>query len=203
MLAVIGGKGGTGKTTTALGIAVTASSRRRDPVVVETDVDMPNLHIRAGVDDDGIDRLASGRSLEDASSVSSTYPGVDVIGARPGAALVPALRAIVTDRPVVLDGPAGAAERAVTPIRFADAAVVVTRDTPASITDTEKTLRMSRAVGTPVIAAIVSRATDVSGRIADVLDVGEIVAIPEVDDPVTGAVARVGYSKIIETWANA
>lgn len=203
MLAVTGGKGGCGKTTTALGLAAVGTERRRNPIVVDGDVDMPNLHIRADADDDGIDRLADGTPLEDAVSPSSRFPGVDVLGARPGAPLERALRALITDRPVLLDGSAGASSRAVTPIRYADLAVVVTRDTPASITDAEKTVRMARAVGTPVIAGVVSRASDISASIADALGVRELVAVPPVNDPETDPLARRAYSSIYDIWANA
>lgn len=203
MLAITGGKGGTGKTTTALGVAALLAKRRRDPVVVDTDVDMPNLHIRAGTDDAGLERLAAGDPLEDAATESSVFPGVDIVGARPGADLDRALRAIDTDRPVILDGAAGAAERAVTPLRYADAAVVVTRDTPASMTDTAKTVRMARALDTPVVSAVVSRASDLSDNIATTLRTETIVAVPRVSDPVTHPEARDPYSQIADSWINA
>jgi septum site-determining protein MinD len=203
MLAITGGKGGSGKTTTALGLAVQLGKRRSEPIVVDTDVDMPNLHIRADADDTGLDRLAAGESVEDAACPSSRFPAIDVIGARPGAPLERALRALTTDRPVILDGAAGASARAVTPLQYADSAVTVTRDTPASITDTVKTIKMARAVGTPVIATVVSRASDVSEPIANSIDVEEISAIPTVDEPERHPRARAAYSQIIDNWINA
>jgi septum site-determining protein MinD len=203
MLAITGGKGGCGKTTTALGLAVQLGKRRTDPIVVDADVDMPNLHIRAHADDGGLDRLAAGDPMAEAASASSRFPNIDVIGARPGAPLEEALRAITTDRPVILDGAAGASARAVTPVQYADGAVAVTRDTPASITDTAKTIEMSRAVGTPVFATVVSRASDVSEPIADSIDVEQITAIPTVDEPETHPEARTVYSQILDNWINA
>ena len=203
MLAVSGGKGGSGKTTTALGIGTVLAKRRREPILVDADVDMPNLHIRAGVDDKGIDRLADGSPVAEAVRESDQFPGIDVAGARPGAPLERALRALVTDRPVVLDGVAGASEKAVTPLRHADFAVVVTRDTPASITDAGKTIQMARAVGTPVVAAIASRASDVSRDISATLPVDTIVPVPAVDDPISHEDALAAYSRIVDTWINA
>lgn len=203
MLAITGGKGGCGKTTTALGLAVQLGKRRNDPIVVDADVDMPNLHIRAEADDGGLDRLAAGEPLVEATSASTRFPNIDVIGARPGAPLEKALRAISTDRPVILDGAAGASTRAVTPLQYADGAIAVTRDTPASITDTVKTIEMSRAVGTPVIAGVVSRASDVSKPISNSIDIEQITAIPTVDEPETHPEARTAYSRILDNWINA
>jgi septum site-determining protein MinD len=203
MLAITGGKGGTGKTTTALGLASVLADRRRDPIVVDGDVDMPNLHIRAGTPDSGLDQLASGATVDAAAAESDEYPGVDVVGATPGAALDAALRSIVTDRPVIVDGAAGASERAVTPLRHADSAVVVTRDTPASVTDTVKTVRMARAVGTPVSAGVVSRVSHVSDTLASQVPVDSLVAVPAVERPVTQKAARAAYSQIVDRWINA
>jgi septum site-determining protein MinD len=203
MLAIAGGKGGTGKTTTALGLGALLASRRRDPVVVDADVDMPNLHLRAGADDEGLTRLATGDPLADAADESNRYPGVDVVGARPGTDLDRALRALVTDRPVVVDCAAGASERAVTPLRYAEAAVVVTSETSFSVTDARKTARMARAVGTPVVAAVVSRASDVSDTIAAALPTDAIIPVPTVEDPIRHPTARAAYSRILDTWINA
>lgn len=203
MLAIAGGKGGTGKTTTALGLGALLAKRRRDPVVVDADVDMPNLHIRAGADDDGLARLAAGDPLAEAVSESSRYPGVSVLGAKPGTDLERALRALVTDRPVIVDCAAGTSERAVTPLRYASGAVLVTRRTDFSVTDSRKTARMARAVGTSVLAGLVSRTSDVSDTIAAALPTDAIIPVPAVDEPITHPSARAAYSRILDTWINA
>lgn len=203
MLAVTGGKGGTGKTTAALGIATSLSNRRRDPVVIDADVDMPNLHIRAGVDDAGLEALASGGSLSTAATESERFPGVDIVGATPGTDLEKALRNLRTERPVILDGAAGVSERAVTPLRHADQAVVVTRATPASVTDSVKSIRMSRAVETPVVGVLLSRTDGVSQSVRETLSVGQIQPVPTVSDPITNEAVRPAYDSLVETWANA
>jgi septum site-determining protein MinD len=203
MLAVTGGKGGSGKTTTALGLAVTLSDRRREPIVVDADVDMPNLHIRAGVEDGGLAALAAGEPIEAAATESDRYPGVSIVGATPGTALEPALRNVVTDRPVILDGAAGASERAVTPLRHASASVVVTRSTPASVTDAVKSIRMSRAVGTPVAGVLLGRTDAVPEGVEETLGAGPILPVPRTDAPVTGESARPAYDGLVTAWANA
>ncbi|MDZ7850561.1 MAG: cobyrinic acid ac-diamide synthase [Halodesulfurarchaeum sp.] len=203
MLAVTGGKGGSGKTTTALGIAVTLSDRRREPIVIDADVDMPNLHIRAGVEDSGLETLACGGNIGEAATESDRYPGVSIVGATPGTDLEAALRNVVTDRPVILDGAAGASERAVTPLRHAERAVVVSRATPASVTDAVKSIRMSRGVDTPVAGVLLSRVDSVSEEVLETLGAGPAHAVPTVGQPVTDERARHAYDEIADAWANA
>jgi septum site-determining protein MinD len=49
MLVIAGGKGGCGKTTTALGLAAVLAERGAPAVVADADRDMPDLHALAGV----------------------------------------------------------------------------------------------------------------------------------------------------------
>ncbi|MFW5937921.1 MAG: P-loop NTPase, partial [Halanaeroarchaeum sp.] len=96
MLAIAGGKGGVGKTTTALGVGVALATRRRDPVVVDADADLPNLHLVADVDGGGVEAVADGTDVERASIPSDRFEGVRVLGSRPGAPVARALRTLVT-----------------------------------------------------------------------------------------------------------
>lgn len=203
MLAVSGGKGGTGKTTTALGLASALADRRRKPIVIDADVDMPNLHLRADADDDGLERLQAGESVADAATESDRYPGVFVVGARPGVDLDRALRTVHTDRPVILDGAAGVSERAITPLRYADETVLVARDTPAAITDTVKSIRASRALDVPIAGIVLNRAETVPPSVTETLATGPIEPVPTVAKPVTDDAARVVYDAILDRRENA
>ncbi len=203
MLAITGGKGGAGKTTTALGLAVALADRRRAPIVIDADVDMPNLHIRAEAPNDGLERLAAGESIDAVAHESSAYPGVSIVGATPGTDLHRALRSVRTDRPVILDGAAGVSERAVTPLRYADTTVVVGRGTPAAVTDTVKTLRMARSLDTPISAVVLSRTPSVPDGVSAQFRVDPIYPIPTVSAPITGESVRQTYDEIVTKWANA
>jgi len=201
MLAIAGGKGGVGKTTTALGIGVALAARRRDPVVVDADADMPNLHLVAGVDDGGLDALADGASVDAAGSVSHRYDGIRILGARPGAPVDRALRALVTDRPVVIDSPAGASPDAVLPLRVADHAIVVTTPAPEAVQDAEKSARMADAVGTPVVAWVVNRARSVPERVERAAGGRPVVPVPASRTPPLSA--RRAYDEAVTAWVNA
>jgi septum site-determining protein MinD len=196
VLAVAGGKGGSGKTTTALGIAAALAERRRRPLVVDCDVDAPNLHLRAGVPrDPGID--ATGPPAENATGAPN-LPGVDVLPA--GLASVEAVEAVVrelpNDRPVVLDCPAGASESATLPLRVADGAIVVTTLGRESIEDGVKTASIARAVGTDVEGVAVTGESSVPDGLRSAFGASTVVAVPEVESPLDDGRTAAAYAAI-------
>ena len=151
-VAVAGGKGGCGKTTTALGLALALVRRGRRPVVADADVDVPDLHIRAGVDrEPGLPALAAGHRPARVLQASSTCPGVDVLAAGGASSETDAALRRLDDlaRPVLIDCPAGAGPDAATPLRVAGSTVVVTTSDAQSREDAAKTARMATALDAP------------------------------------------------------
>ncbi|MFC3476623.1 MinD/ParA family ATP-binding protein [Halobacterium litoreum] len=206
MLAVAGGKGGSGKTTTALGVASALAERRRRPLVVDCDLDAPNLHLRADVprdpgvgtvSDAGIDAAGDPAAL---AHESPAVPGVDVLpaGDADGDALAAAIASLSDDRPVVLDCPAGASEAAARPLRAADGCLVVATRGRESVEDAVKTAAMARAVGTPVRAVAVSREPAVPRGLGDALDAPRVVPVPAADAPLRAATARSAYRALAD-----
>ncbi|WP_162224599.1 MinD/ParA family ATP-binding protein [Halorussus amylolyticus] len=168
MLAVAGGKGGCGKTTTTLGMASALARQRKPSLAVDTDREMPNLHAMAGVSRrPGLDAVGAGWPPElvaGSPTEDGVPPDVGVLpaasgplnadrNARPSA---PAFAHLASaPGAVLLDTPAGAGPGAVAPLRVADAALVVTTPEPACLRDAAKTAAMAREVGTPVAGAVV------------------------------------------------
>jgi len=96
MLAIAGGKGGSGKTTTALGLGRALADSDFDPVVVDADVDMPDVHVLTGVDPvPNTDDVAAGASVESVRHVTARLPGVGIVPAGSVGALGPALGRLV------------------------------------------------------------------------------------------------------------
>jgi len=200
VLAIAGGKGGSGKTTTVLGIAGALAQRRRRPLVVDCDLDAPNLHLRAGVDrDPGIDAPDPAASAHEAAAL----PGVDVLpaGDADGDDLEAALDRLPSDRPVLLDCPAGASEAAARPLRAADATVLVTTLGRQSVEDAVKTAAMARAVGAAPCVAAVSRESSVPDGLRAALGAPEVVAVPDVPAPLTADAATAAYARLAESAA--
>lgn len=157
MLAIAGGKGGSGKTTTALGIAGVLRDRGREPLVVDCDCDMPDLHHRAGVQSvGGIDELADGAPVELAATESQTVPGVRIVTAGSRDRIDHALARLGAWRgPVLLDSPPGMGPDAARPLRHADRSLLVSSDRPQSVADTRTTARSARKVDAAPVGLLV------------------------------------------------
>lgn len=198
MLAVAGGKGGSGKTTTALGIAAALAQQRRRPLVVDCDVDTPNLHLRAGVPrEPGLD----GPDSPEAHAQQATErPGVDVLpaGDATGDVLARRLESIPSDRPVILDCPAGASGAATRPLRAANSCVVVATRGRESIEDAVKTASMARAVSTPVVAVALVRSDSVPDGLRSAFGVPTVVPVPSVPDPLHHQATKAAYAQLAD-----
>ena len=157
MLAVTGGKGGCGKTTTALALARALANSGADPLVVDADTDCPDAHLLAAVD-----REPTWDALDDETVLDCLPQRAPALG---GAAVLPAgsadglADALATVRrwhgPVLVDCPAGAGPGATVPLRAADGTVLATVADPESLTDTAKSARVARRLGAPPVAAVV------------------------------------------------
>ncbi|WP_284440254.1 MinD/ParA family ATP-binding protein [Haloarcula marina] len=186
MLAIAGGKGGCGKTTTALGIARALADIGARPLVVDTDADMPDVHHRAGVDGDGgVAVVAEGGRPRTAARRSPRFPGVDVLPCRDGdAEAVAAVAHRLADaaRPVLLDCPAGAGPAAVAPLRAADRTVVVSTPSPQSLRDAAKTAAMARELDAAPALVVLVR-SDGESDPSPLFESPAVVHIPELSEP--------------------
>lgn len=190
MLAIAGGKGGSGKTTTTLGIAQAVDG----PVVaVDADRDMPNLHSMSGVErGPGRFPRVEEHPTESSISVVPAPRGTD------DEAFERWLRAISTDdTPALVDCPAGAGPDAAAPLRVADGVVIVTQLCAPTLRDAAKTAAMARALGTPVVGAVVSRARVAPNAISDLIKAPVLGTVPEGRSPVLSDEAvRAAYQRI-------
>ncbi|WP_435130196.1 MinD/ParA family ATP-binding protein [Halobaculum sp. D14] len=226
MLAITGGKGGCGKTTTALGLGRALDA---DALVVDADWDLPDLHALAGVDRGWTDRPdaaahgahgidgtdgADSAVVDSAAAARRVSDGVAVLPApersseRTGSDLqdvesvLAAARAF--DGAVLVDCPAGAAPDAVAPLRAADAALLVAEPCAATLRDAAKTAAMARAVGTPVVGAVLTRATAVPAGVDAALNCPVLGRVPRAPPPVLeSAAVAAAYRRVASALGTA
>lgn len=200
MFAVAGGKGGCGKTTTALGLGRAAARAGQEVLLVDADAGMPNLHRAAGVEREP--RLGA----KPPPAVAQRDPDSFAVGIVPApggqtASAADLDRCRGAAEVVFVDCPAGAGRDAAVPLRVADATVVVTTTEPASLRGAVRTAAMSRAVGTPVAGAVVSRAEAVPDGVADLLEAPVLGCVPYAGSGTEKSEVRESYNRIIGALA--
>ncbi|MFD1589033.1 P-loop NTPase [Halorientalis brevis] len=165
MLAIASGKGGCGKTTTAVGLARALAHDGHAPLVADADHEMPDLHFVADVPrTPGLPALADG---DRPATVARTPVGDRDLAVVPTAGIsaerVPAAldRLGQWDGPVLIDCPAGVARDAARPLRAADETLLVTSPDPQTLRDTAKTAAMARTLGAaPVGVVVIDRSVE-------------------------------------------
>lgn len=198
MLAITGGKGGCGKTTTALGIARVVGEG--EPVtVVDADRDMPDLHVRTETPlTPGLDAIVDGAPVETCRHPAVGYPGVSIVPAGNDCSTVvpPLERLRSTGRRVIVDTPAGASVDVTAPIEVADRVLLVSTPTRESLVDTAKTAALARSVNTPIAGVVLNRS---SGSVdpTGLLDCPLLGHVPTVSRSAPDAVERSSYASVV------
>lgn len=186
MLAITGGKGGCGKTTTTLVLAKAMARQGFDPLVVDADCDMPDVHHRLNIPrEPGLDAVASGNPLPGSVRRPDAVAGANVLtGGRRENLPIVLRRAAHWDGPVILDCAAGANPDALCPVRHASHALLVSTDSPQCLEDTERTLTAVRELDTAPVGTII-RNTESRRGPSSGLDIPTLGTVPSVDMPLT------------------
>jgi septum site-determining protein MinD len=203
VIAIAGGKGGCGKTTTTVAIGRSVASKMSGPVVcVDADWDMPDLHSLAHVAPSLSVTTRSITAADPATQIQSH--GVTVLEApteRDHPRLRPTFERIgrtlrdATAR-TLIDCPAGAGRDATVPIDVATGVLLVSTGEPASLRDTAKTAAMAREVGTPVLGAVLTRTDSVPEGTASLFGTDRIVAVPDARQPLDSLDVERAYDRI-------
>lgn len=196
MLAVAGGKGGCGKTTTTACLARELAVRGDRPVVVDADVGLPDLHVVADCPAaPGLAALHDGAPTAAALHRSDSLPGVRAVPAGEGGCeRVPGALARLADAgdPVLVDTPAGASRAVAAPLRAADATLLVSTPTERSLADAAKTAAVARELNAPVVGVVLTR-SDGTVDPAHLLDCEAVFHVPPARRPVDDARVTKAY----------
>lgn len=167
-IAIASGKGGVGKTTTAINLGSALLHFGCESLVVDTDLNTPNVSLHLGspiVPHTIHDSLRGSRSIRD---VAFQHPsGLRII---PGSVAFDAVNSVNPDRlsdvlpqlygaadVVLLDMAPGLGREAMASLHATDEAIIVTNPQPSSVADSLKAIKAAHQAHAKVLGIVVTR----------------------------------------------
>ena len=194
---IAGGKGGVGKTTTAVNVGAALQEAGHDVVVVDADLGMANLGSMLGIEHTVTlhEVLASdaavSEALTDAPGGLTIIPGEQSLEAFADADPAKLRKVIKTLRNaydvVLIDTGAGLSHEVAVPLGLADGILLVTTPDDVAVGDTVKTAQLADRIDGEVIGAILNRVTkhtDVA-EISDRLGFKLLAVVPDDQEATT------------------
>jgi septum site-determining protein MinD len=192
VIAVTGGKGGVGKSTTTVNLGVSLRMDGYTVCLVDADVEMPNLVELLGLEaEQTIHDVLSGTAdptdaLVEIAPQFAAIPG-DSSLAGYGSIEPERLQHAVdvlsdTHQYVILDTGAGLSYDDLIPMGLADEIILVTSPDPAAVENAKRTQSFVRRLNREIRGLVVTKADDsVDGSIADEFETSLLAMIPEDD----------------------
>ncbi|MFD1571541.1 MinD/ParA family ATP-binding protein [Halorubrum laminariae] len=215
MIAVAGGKGGSGKTTTTVGVASALSRRGASVVAADADWDLPNLTAlatEAGISEPTssppvstdthptiVDAVReSGRIHPERSRALVLAPPRSPDEADSEAVFASLAGAIPPEVPTLLDCPAGASPDVAAPLRAADRCLLVTPLRRPALRDAVKTAAIARRLDCQPIGVVAVRAGSVPEGVGDLFRCPVLGRIPEADpEPLADPAVRSAFDDLV------
>lgn len=168
IISIVSGKGGVGKTTTAINLGAALNKLRRDVIVVDVNLNTPNIgiHLGAPIVPVTLNHVLKGKAdIEDAiyEHASGTKIVPSSLSVREitnfNTKKIPAVIKKLKDISdfVILDSAAGFSEEAMATLDAGDEIIVVTNPEMPSVTDALKAIKVAKEIGKEVKGVIVTR----------------------------------------------
>ncbi len=195
LITVTSGKGGVGKTTTAINLGTALNSLGKEVIIVDANLTTPNvgLHLGAPIVPVSLNHVLLGKARP-SDAIYEHESGTKIV---PSSLSVKELKRLNHKRLkdvgksfrkladfVIYDSAAGLGEEAIASLDAADELIIVTIPEIPAVTDALKTLKLAEEMGKSVMGVIVTRVRGTKsempiGNIRDMLDVPILGVIPE------------------------
>jgi len=193
--AILSGKGGVGKTTTAINLGISLNSLGEDVIIIDGNLTTPNvgIHLGAPIVPTTLNHVLNGQA-EIEEAIYEHESGTKIIPAslslkesekinyKKFPELTKKLKRITNY--IIIDCAAGLGEEAKSAMYAADEIIIVTNPEMSAVTDALKAIKLSEEMGKPVIGVIIARyegkKVEMSlSNIKDMLEIPIIGIIPE------------------------
>jgi len=168
IIVITSGKGGVGKTTTAINLGAAINYFGKDVLVIDANLSTPNVGLFLNSPEVPIDlnRVLKGKA-EPFEAVYEHESGLKVM---PSSLSIKELRKIKPDKIkefknefkklsdyIIMDSAAGLGQEAISVIEMADEIIVVTNPELPAITDALKTIKLAEELGKKVLGVVMTR----------------------------------------------
>ncbi|MSS74372.1 septum site-determining protein MinD [Candidatus Pacearchaeota archaeon] len=188
VITITSGKGGVGKTTTAINLGAALNYFGKEVIVVDANLTTPNvgLHLGAPIVPVNLNHVMQGKAKV-TEAIYEHESGTKII---PSSLSVRELRNINHSKLkeiskklrgmaeyVIFDSAAGLGDEAICSIEAADELIIVTNPEITAVTDALKTLKLAQEMGKPVRGVIVTRVTGDKNEMA-ISNIKEMLDLP-------------------------
>lgn len=198
VITITSGKGGVGKTTSAINIGAAINQFGKEVIIVDGNLATPNigLHLGAPIVPVSLNHVLNGKTRV-ADAIYEHEKGMKII---PSSLSIKELRNLNHDGLkevskklkkmadfVILDSAAGLGDEAIAAIEAADEVIIITNPEIPAVTDALKTAKLAEQLGKPVKGVVITRATGNKvqmpvSNVADMLELPILGVIPEDDN---------------------
>ncbi|MDO8460475.1 MAG: cell division ATPase MinD [Nanoarchaeota archaeon] len=213
LITITSGKGGVGKTTTAINLGIALNSFGKEVIIVDANLTTPNigLHLGAPIVPISLNHVLSGKATI-ADAMYEHESGTKII---PSSLSINELRKINHGKLkdvgkklrkmaeyIIYDSAAGLGEEAIAAIEAADELIIVTNPEIPAVTDALKTVKLAEQMGKPIRGVIVTKVkrSKIEMPISNIRDMLELPIIGVVPDDAKVQYALVSKSSIIDAY---
>jgi septum site-determining protein MinD len=194
-IVITSGKGGVGKTTTAINLGAAINHFGGDVLIIDANLSTPNVGIHLNSPEVPVN--LNHVLLKKADPYEAVYEHESGMKIMPSSLSVKELKKIKTDKIqafkeefkkiadyVIVDSSAGLGDEALSVIEMADELIIVTNPEIAAITDALKTIKLAEHMKIPVLGVIVTRVRKdmiemQPGTVKEMLEVPILGMVPE------------------------